>query len=186
MKQLQRHLGDARSLLEIGSGTGQHATYFAPKFPQLLWHTSDLVENHPGIQMWLDDCPASNLRGPLTLNVAEQPWPLLDVDVVFTANTLHIMSWEDAQSCIRGAARSLLPRGKLMVYGPFNYAGAYTSDSNARFDDWLKARNCASGIRDFEAVCDCAADSGLTLLEDSAMPANNRCLVFQKMNEAGI
>lgn len=180
LQQLQCHLNGTGTLLEIGSGTGQHAVSFAPKFPELLWYTSDLRENHDGIQLWLDECPAPNLRGPLALNVSQPDWPLADVDAVFTANTLHIMSWPAAQQCIRGAANVLVPGGKLIVYGPFNYAGRYTSDSNASFDQWLKARDSASGIRDFEAVRDCASDSGLSLLEDTAMPANNRCLVFQK------
>lgn len=177
---LQNHLTDIRALLEIGSGTGQHAVYFAPRFPQLVWHTSDLVENHPGICQWIEECSADNLRSPVALNVSQQPWPITGVDAVFSANTLHIMSWADAQCCIRGAADILLPGGKLIVYGPFNYDGCYTSDSNARFDQWLQSRSPVSGIRDFEVVCECAAKGGLRLLEDNAMPANNRCLVFQK------
>lgn len=177
---LQNHLTDIRALLEIGSGTGQHAVYFAPRFPHLVWHTSDLVENHLGICQWIEECSADNIRSPVALNVSQQPWPITGVDAVFSANTLHIMSWADAQCCIRGAADILLPGGKLIVYGPFNYDGCYTSDSNARFDQWLQSRSPVSGIRDFEAVCEYACDSGLSLLEDNAMPANNRCLVFQK------
>ncbi|WP_423898722.1 DUF938 domain-containing protein [Candidatus Pelagadaptatus aseana] len=175
---LKRHLPGRRKLLEVGSGTGQHAVYFAPEFPELHWQTSDLEENHAAIRLWLRDCPSANLADPLTLDVASPQWPVLAVDAVFTANTLHIMSWPQPQQCLEGVGRVLQQDGVLIVYGPFNYEGRYTSDSNAQFDQWLKAQAPWRAIRDFEAVCDCAAKAGLRLLQDYPMPANNRCLVF--------
>jgi cyclopropane fatty-acyl-phospholipid synthase-like methyltransferase len=177
---LQRHLPGRNKLLEIGSGTGQHAVYFAPQFPELHWQTSDLEENHAAIRVWLRDYPYTNIAEPLALDVTVDPWPVLAVDAIFTANTLHIMSWQQAQQCLIGAGSVLQAGGVLIVYGPFNYEGRYTSDSNARFDQWLKAQAPWRAIRDFEAVCECAQSAGLELLEDNAMPANNRCLVFVK------
>lgn len=164
-------------VLEIGSGTGQHAVHFAAAMPHLHWQTSDLPENHPGILAWLNEAELSNLLPPITLDV-NGDWPIQQFDGVFTANTLHIVSWNAAQNLIKGAAGLLQPGGKLAIYGPFNYGGQFTSDSNARFEDWLKARNPESGIRDFEAVAGSAKQAGLTLETDYAMPANNRLLIF--------
>jgi SAM-dependent methyltransferase len=166
-------------ILEIGSGTGQHAVHFAASLPHLTWQTSDLAANHPGIRAWLEEAALPNVRAPIALDV-NGPWPEQTFDSVFTANTLHIVSWDLAQKLIAGAARLLEENGRLAIYGPFNYGGAFTSDSNARFDDWLKNRDPVSGIRDFEAVVKCAEINGLHLLADHAMPANNRLLVFVK------
>lgn len=167
-------------ILEIGSGTGQHAVHFGATLPHLTWQTSDLSENHAGIRMWLDEAQLSNVLPPITLDVAGA-WPDQEFDGIFTANTLHIMPWETGQMLLEGAARILKQRGKLVIYGPFNYGGAYTSESNARFDEWLKNRDPRSGIRDFEAMTACASLHGLRLSADHAMPANNRILVFSKV-----
>ena len=164
-------------VLEIGSGTGQHAVHFAAAMPHVQWQTSDLPENHPGILAWLNEAARPNLLPPITLDV-NGDWPARQFDGIFTANTLHIVSWNAAQNLIKGVAGRLQPGGKLAIYGPFNYGGHFTSDSNARFEDWLKARNPESGIRDFEAVAACAKQAGLTLEADYAMPANNRLLIF--------
>lgn len=166
-------------ILEIGSGTGQHAVHFAAALPHVVWQTSDLPANHPGIRAWLEDAALPNVLAPLALDVSG-PWPDRTYDGIFTANTLHIVSWELAQRLIAGAASLLEKGGRLAVYGPFNYDGKFTSDSNARFDEWLKSRDPLSGIRDFESVVNCAEINGLHLEADHAMPANNRFLVFVK------
>lgn len=166
-------------ILEIGSGTGQHAVHFGAALPHVIWQTSDLSANHAGIRVWLDDAALPNVLPPLALDV-NGSWPDKLFDGVFTANTLHIVSWDEGRKLIAGAGKVLRPGGRLVIYGPFNYRGAYTSDSNARFDEWLKSRAVHSGIRDFEAVAKCAGINGLALENDYAMPANNRLLVFAK------
>ncbi len=167
-------------LLEIGSGTGQHAVYFGTHLPHLTWHTSDLPAYHTGIQAWLDHAALPNVQPPMALNVDAADWGIAEVDGVFSANTLHIMGWPQVQAFFAGVARVLKAGGKLAVYGPFNYDGQFTSDSNRQFEHWLKQRDPVSGIRDFEAVDALATRHGLSLLADHAMPANNRLLVWQR------
>lgn len=178
---LRSAFAHARTVLEIGSGTGQHAVYFAQHLPQLIWQTSDLPEHHAGIRMWLEEAALPNTRVPLNLNADHRPWPIDCVDAVFTANTLHIMAWPQVQHLIEGVGRVLRGGGVFCVYGPFNYGGCFTAPSNARFDGWLKERDPASGIRDAEAVCATAERLGLKLAHDHEMPVNNRCLEFHKM-----
>lgn len=177
---LQPRLADARRVLEIGSGTGQHAVHFAAAMPWLQWQCSDRADNLPGIALWLDDAALANTPAPLQLDVAAGPWPAQTFDAVFSANTLHIMGWPEVQAFFDGVARVLAPGGLLVVYGPFNYDGRYTSDSNREFDAWLQARDPRSAIRDATAVDALAAVVGLVLEEDLAMPANNRCRVWRK------
>lgn len=173
-------LAEARAVLEIGSGTGQHAVYFAAHLPQLVWHTSDLEANHAGIRMWLEEAGLDNLRPPLALDVGRGPWPSLEVDTVFTANTFHIMAFEQVAAMIAGVGALLPAGGRFIAYGPFNYGGRYTSQSNACFDAWLRRRDAAGGIRDFEAVDALAREAGLGLERDYAMPANNRILCWRR------
>ncbi len=180
LEVLTRYLTSSVNLLEIGSGTGQHGVFFAEQLPQVTWQTSDLVENHAGIQAWIDSYTGDNLRSPLELNVAQFPCDLAPVQVVYTANTAHIMSWDQARQMIRGVGLLLPKDGLWIIYGPFNYGGQFTSESNANFNDWLKAQAPHRAIRDFEAVCEEAKAVDLSLIEDCSMPANNRCLVFQK------
>lgn len=175
---LRRHLAGTRRMLEIGSGTGQHAVHFAAAMPWLAWQCSDRADNLAGMGMWLDGAALANTPPPVELDV-DGPWPCSTFDAVFTANSLHIMGWLQVEAFFAGVGRVLETGGLLVVYGPFNYEGAYTSDSNRDFDAWLKARDPASGIRDFEAVDALARGIGLRLVEDSAMPANNRCLVWR-------
>lgn len=180
---LREHFMDRSRVLEIGSGTGQHAVYFAGALPQLTWQASDRRENLAGIGAWLDEAKLANTPRPLELEV-EGAWPDDRYDAAFSANTLHIMAWEAVERLFAGFGEILAADAKLIVYGPFNYGGRYTSASNAEFDVWLKARGAHQGIRDFERVAALAAGIGLSLLEDRAMPANNRCLVWRRM-EAG-
>ncbi|MCW8907609.1 MAG: class I SAM-dependent methyltransferase [Sedimenticola sp.] len=173
-------LQDARSLLEIGSGTGQHAVYFAAALPHLVWHTSDCAEYHPGIRLWLEAEALANTRPPLQLDVARSEWPELEVDAVFSANTAHIMHWHEVEAMFAGVGRLLQPGGRFLLYGPFNYHGRFTSDSNVRFDQWLKARDPGMGVRDIEELSQLAEEAGLRLQEDFEMPANNRILYWQR------
>jgi len=168
-------------VLEIGSGTGQHAVYFGAHLPYLIWQTSDLPENHPGILAWLEEAALPNVRPPLSLDVSQDDWGVTSVDGVFSANTTHIMSWPQVAAMFAGVGRVLMPGGVFCLYGPFNYQGRYTSESNARFDEWLKQRDPLSGIRDMEALSELAERQGLILKADHAMPANNRTLVWQKL-----
>ena len=177
---LREHFADRRHVLEIGSGTGQHAVHFAAAMPWLQWQCSDRADNLPGIAMWLDDAALDNTPAALQLDVASGPWPTATFDAVFSANTLHIMGWPEVRAFFGGVARVIADDGLLVVYGPFNYGGEYTSDSNREFDAWLKARDPRSAIRDAEAVDALAASVGLVLEEDLAIPANNRCRVWRK------
>lgn len=177
---LREVLADRRRLLEIGSGTGQHAVYFAPEFPQLVWQTSDLAENHPAIHAWLEDAGAANILPPLALDVRTVPWPVAAVDAVFSANTAHIMDWPAVGAMFAGVGRVLAPDGVFVLYGPFNYGGRYTAASNERFDAWLRQRDPASGVRDFEALDALAQRAGIALWRDYPMPADNHTLVWRK------
>ena len=179
LEVLLRHLGDVSSVLEIGSGTGQHAVFFAEQLPHLRWQTSDLVENHAAIRQWLDYAKLSNVLAPVALDVTEPEWPVGPVPAVFSSNTAYIMAWSVVQAFLRGVGRMLAPGGLFLLYGPFNYDGGYTSESNARFDKWLEQRDPESAIRHFEEVDREARAAGLRLVEDVAMPANNRLLVWR-------
>lgn len=175
---LRSAFAGATRVLEIGAGTGQHAVFFAQALPHLVWQPTDRPEHLPGIAAWRDDSGLPNLRAPLALDVDAGLWPVAACDAVFSANTLHIMSWASVQSLFRGIGRVLAPGGALAIYGPFHYEDRPMAESNVRFDAWLRARDPLSGIRDFAAVCALAAVHGLTLAADHAMPANNRMLVW--------
>jgi hypothetical protein len=165
---LKRVLANSRRVLEIGSGTGQHAAYFAPELPHLVWQASDVADNLPGIREWG--------LAPIELDV-DREWPAVEADAVYSANTTHIMSWPQVERMFAGIGR-LAPE-VFALYGPFNYDGRPTSESNARFDAMLRGRDPASGLRDFEGICALAKRARLQLVEDNAMPANNRLLVFK-------
>ena len=166
-------------MLEVGSGTGQHAVHFAAALPGLTWQCADLPAQLPGIRQWLDEADLPNTPPPLALDV-RGPWPTATYDAVFSANILHIVGWPEVEAFFDGVGSVLEGEGMLVVYGPFNAGGNYTSESNRDFDAWLKARDPRSGIRDVEAVQALAAQIGLRVIDDLAMPANNRCLVWQR------
>ncbi len=184
LKTIKPVLSSCNSVLEIGSGTGQHAVYFAQHLPHLQWYTSDRSAALNGIQMWLDEFQSegglNNVHSPVSLDVTQSQWPDINVDAVFTANTLHIMSWYEVQMFYERVPEILNADGLMLAYGPFNYQGQYTSDSNQRFDGWLKARDPDSGIKDFSELNDLALKNGLNILADYEMPANNRILLWQK------
>ena len=177
---LREWFADRSAVLEIGSGTGQHAVYFGAELPQLRWQTADVVPHHAGILAWLNEAALPNVLPPLALDVSHPEWRSGRYDAIFSANTLHIMGWPEVEHFFAGVGAVLEPGGVLVVYGPFNTNGAFTSESNARFDAWLKARDPASGVRDFEAVDALARAQDLILQQDIAMPANNRTLVWRK------
>lgn len=177
---LREALADCTDVLEIGSGTGQHAVYFAAQLPHLRWQTSDLPQNHPSIIAWQQETGLLNVLPPLALDVASAAWPSGPYDAVFTANTCHIMAWDEVKAMIAGMARVLRSGGVACIYGPFNYGGQFTSASNAQFDAALKAQAPQMGIRDFEEVQRVATEQGLMLTADHAMPANNRFLVWRR------
>lgn len=179
---LQPLFDNCKEVLEIGSGTGQHAVYFAKKMSYLNWHTSDTRENHQGIQRWLNDAALPNTRPPLELDVSHSEWPRIKFDAVFSANTAHIMCWPMVEDFFTGVGYMLGTEGLFVLYGPFNYNGRFTSESNARFDLWLKARDPQSGVRNFEDLNQLANNAGMQLKKDYEMPANNRILCWQKIS----
>ncbi len=178
-------LMDADHVLEIGSGTGQHAVFFAAAMPHLFWYPSDRQEAIAGIQMWLDEYYAhpqtpDNIAPPIELDVMQENWPPIEVDAVFTANTLHIMHWQAVQQLFARVSSVLNEQGDMLIYGPFNYNGQYTSDSNRQFDQWLKNRDPQSDIRDLDDLQKLAEQHDLYLKDDFPMPANNRVLHWKK------
>jgi len=180
LSKIETLFSNCKSVLEIGSGTGQHAVFFAEKLPHLVWHSSDRPENHAGIELWLNEAGLPNTPPPLSLDVTQTQWPMLQVDAVFSANAIHIMGWESVKVMIAGVGRLLPENGLLVLYGPFNYNNSYTSDSNANFDGWLKDRDAQSGIRNFEDVEQLANAAGMIIEHDFSMPANNRILCWVK------
>ena len=180
LEVLQRVFVSPTKVLEIGSGTGQHAVFFAKALSHLVWQPTDLQVQLAGIAEWINAEPQPNLLSPLALDIRGPEWPITDFDAVFSANTAHIMAWDLTQKMIRQCGAKLPQGGIFALYGPFNYQGRYTSDSNARFDQWLKSTATTQGIRNFEDVVKVASEAGLLLLEDNAMPANNRLLVWKK------
>jgi hypothetical protein len=180
LEVLLRHFGSCRRVLEIASGTGQHAVHFAQAMPWLTWQCSDRTDCLPGIQAWLQEAALPNTPAPLALDVAAHDWPESGFDAAFSANSLHIMAWGEVQHFFAGVGAVLTEHATLAVYGPFNYGGQFSSDSNRDFDASLRARDPRMGVRDFEAVNKLAEDQRLRLIEDVAMPANNRCLVWRR------
>lgn len=177
-------LGEAfrerRQVLEIASGTGQHACHFAANMPWLQWQPTDMAENIHVLEPRCAAYAGDNLLPVKALDVRDQPWAVAVPDALFTANSLHIMAF-DAVRTLFTALESQAPADVLLaVYGPFNYGGHYTSDSNARFDRWLAERNPDSAIRHFEDVNRLAGEAGFVLEGDYEMPANNRLLLWRR------
>lgn len=177
---LAEYFPDNCRVLEIGSGTGQHAVYFAAAMPQWQWQCSDRAESLPAIRLWLDDAALPNTPAPIEFDVASGDWPDGRYDAVFSANTLHIMGWDEVQAMFRGLPDILEADARVVIYGPFNDDGQFSSDSNAQFEQCLKARGPQMGIRDQSAVAALAKEAGLDVIAAVPMPANNRCLVWQR------
>jgi hypothetical protein len=181
---LTKVFSNTKHVLEIGSGTGQHAVFFGQQLPHLTWQTSDLPINHLGINAWLDEAILTNVQRPIIVDL-DKTWPIpnnnLPVDGIYTANTLHIISWPLVVKFFEGISENVTVGANICIYGPFNYQGKFTSESNADFELWLKDRDINSGIRDIEAILLLANTAGLNLIDDHCMPANNRLLVFSKI-----
>lgn len=178
---LRQEFADAQKVLEIGSGTGQHAVFFTREMPHLIWQTSDVAEHHPGIQAWINELGPDKLQPPLTLNVATDRWPDERYDAIFSANTVHIMGWSEVEKLFAGIGQVLATGGRFCLYGPFNVDGKFTSKSNAQFEIWLKSQNAKSGIRDKSELDALAGKAGLKRTADHNMPANNNILVWSKI-----
>ncbi|MBE0459074.1 class I SAM-dependent methyltransferase [Pseudoalteromonas sp. KG3] len=179
LSELKSFFANVDNVLEVGSGTGQHSVHFAKHLPQLQWYTSDRLVNHHGIKQWLSEAQLANLHEPLELDLND-PWPVKQISAIYTANTLHIVSKALVERFFNGVEQHLAVQGRLCIYGPFKYHGRFTSESNQRFDEFLKQQDSQSGIRDFEWIQQLAASAGLTLVSDVAMPANNQLLLFKK------
>lgn len=172
-------LADRRRVLEIGSGTGQHAVHFATALTHLVWQCSDRPENLAGIRRWLDEAQLPNVPGPIELDVGRD-WPTGPFDAVFSANTLHIMTWPEVERLFARLPAVLADDAVVVFYGPFNVDGRPTSASNAAFDVSLRAQASHMGLRDIEAVDALARRAGLPQLEQRLLPANNRCLIWRR------
>jgi cyclopropane fatty-acyl-phospholipid synthase-like methyltransferase len=179
LEVLRQYFADRRHVLEIGSGTGQHAVHFAAALPRLTWQSSDRAENLPGIRAWLDEAALPNTPEPLALDVGGR-WPGGPFDAIFSANTLHIMAWPEVRHFFAHLTGVASDDAILVIYGPFNYHGRYSSDSNATFDQWLHDRGAHMAIRDAADVDALAMTAGFSLVDDRAMPANNRCRVWRR------
>ena len=177
---LQSFLGNTKSLLEIGAGTGQHAVFMAPHFDHMDWTLADRRQNHKGISLWLGDFPNSNIHGPIEYEIPESSLPRETFDGVFTCNTLHMIPWSHCLKMFDDVNHTLLPEGLFIIYGAFNYKDQFTSESNRNFDIWLKKRDPQSGIKNFEDVTNALKTLGFQKLQDISMPANNCILVFKK------
>ena len=177
---LVRLLSKSRSVLELGSGTGQHAVWFAQQLPNIHWQTSDREENHTGIRQWLDDSGLDNIGYPICMHIGRDTWPTVSFDAVFSSNTAHIMAWPEVEIMFSAVGNILARGGLFFLYGPMKYSGIIAEESNRTFDCRLKASNPQQGIRDFNALNQLALTVGLHLLEDNPMPANNRLIIWQK------
>ena len=173
-------LTEKSEVLEIGSGSGQHAIFFAKRLPNLNWQTSELAGGIDALEENIRQYAPDNVLSPVMLDVCEHPWPISKKSTIYTANTLHIMPWAAVVHLFKGVGETLEQNGLLCIYGPFKYSGDFTTQSNANFDQWLKTNNPESGLRDFERVNDLAIDQGMSLVNDFSMPANNQLLVFKR------
>lgn len=178
LEVLRQVFTSCRLVLEIGSGTGQHAVHFATGMPWLVWQPTEMAEAMPGLNRRILNEGPSNLRAPVELDVTREPWDAGSFDGVFTANTLHILHWPQVEALFAGLPAVTRPGAVLAIYGPFRYRGEYTSASNESFDRILRERDPGSGIRDFEDVDALARAAGFTLTADYPMPANNRTLIW--------
>jgi len=178
---LERVLPETGTLLEVASGTGQHAVHFAQHLPSWTIQPSDVdPANLASIRAWRLEAGLPNLCEPLELDVASDDWPVSPLPAIFNANLIHIAPWSAALGLIRGAARHLLPGGQLIVYGPFRIGGAHTAPSNQAFDESLRAQNSDFGVRNLEDLRTVAEQHGLAFSERIEMPANNQTVVFTR------
>lgn len=181
---LQQEIAPHSVVLELASGTGQHASYITTALPDIIWQPSDLANTIDGINAWRERSANENFLPPLVLDITQDLWPVKQVDAVFSANLVHYVSWPKVRAMLAGIGRVLTDTGVVLFYGPYNYDGQFTSDGNRDLDSWLRERDPESGIKDFEQVMLAARKEKLRLVKDITMPANNRMLVFKKYTEA--
>jgi len=162
-----------KPVLELASGTGQHACFFAQAMPQITWQPSDLSDKLDGMQLWIDDSGCDNIESSLVLDVSAAHWPELSVHACYAANTLHIISWDFVKSFFAGCASVLKPGGKVLVYGPYSFNGEHTAPSNQQFDQHLKAQDPKMGIRDMWELDRVAYTAGFAAARLIEMPVNN-------------
>lgn len=183
LEVLQHEFRDCTEVLEIGSGTGQHAVRFASDLDHLNWQTSDLDENHAGIRAWIVDSGLRNVRDPLSLDVMSADVKAATFDGVYSSNTAHIMSFDAVVRMFAVVGRTLRENGVFCLYGPFRKAGEFNTESNAQFDASLRARDPVMGIRDLEALDGLAAEQGMQRVSLYAVPSNNLVAVWRKSDE---
>ena len=167
------------SVLEIGSGTGQHAAYFSQQLPHLTWQSSDKFEMLAGINMWLNDTNTQNTPDAIELDVCSH-WPQQNYQGAFAANVAHIMHWHEIEALFSGLDHVLTSSAVFCLYGPFNIDGKYTSESNRRFDQWLKNRDPESCIRDRKNLDQLALKNNFQASTEFDMPANNKILSWRR------
>ena len=177
---LGRYVPQDGFVLEVGSGTGQHGAYMTEHLPGIHWRPTEVRSHLAAVRLWQQHTNNPRFLAPLELDVTQDIWPAREVDVVFSANVVHFVSWREVECLFRGTQRILKPGGLLILYGPYNYDGQFTSEGNVALDRWLRQRNPDSGIKDFEQVMLSARKYDLFLQADEEMPANNRTLVFKK------
>ena len=180
LEELRERLAPTARVLEVGSGSGQHALHFTEALPEVRWQPTEHPAVMPALEANLGAAGREAILPPLALDLATDSWPTGPFDAVFAANVMHIVSVLLGEALLRGAASVLGEGGQLLLYGPYRFGGAFTTESNAEFDQWLKARDPASGVRDFEAVAAAAEAVGLVLEDNRAMPSNNQLLCFRR------
>jgi len=178
LAKLSQYLTPGSHVLEIGSGSGQHATFFSANLPDIAWQPSDTHPYYDGLIHNLARHGFDNIADPLHLNLLETEWQLPVYDCIYSANVIHIVSTELVIALMDKAAETVRPGGYLFIYGPFRYQSEFTTPSNAEFDQWLKDRDPASGIKDIEWINELASKRGFSLLADHPMPSNNQFLVY--------
>ena len=181
LEKIKRILANNKHVLEIASGTGQHAAFFSKELPHLAWQPTEIPSQIKSLNLRLTASQSMNLLPAIKLDVDQEEWGVLETEAIFTANSLHIISKKSVKNFILKAGSMLKEDGQLIVYGPFKYNQRFTSSSNADFDNTLRERSSDSAIRDFEWVCELCASENLFLETDFAMPANNRLLFFKKV-----
>jgi len=181
LKILTKELKGSSEILEIGSGTGQHAVYFSENLSRVTWHTSDRLINHPGVTSRVKSYKGLNLKPPINLHIGKNENDLLlNIDNIFSSNTSHIMAYSDVKKMFKLAGRLIRADGKFFLYGPFKIGGKFTSKSNEEFNKKLKMQNSLMGLRDIERLDRLALKYGLKKYKFYEMPANNYLSVWVK------
>jgi len=180
LQVIKKELEAGQTVLELGSGTGQHAVWFASQISGITWQPTDLAPNLAGIQQWVDESALPNVATPLALDVGVLPWPVKAADACYSCNTFHIVSTENVEAIFTGAAQVLSPDGKLIVYGPFSHAGKHQSESNERFDRHLRASDINAGVRDLYDLNLLAVQQGFREARIIPMPVNNQIAIWER------